>query len=289
MAAVIPIVTKLSSRIIRILGCNPGPMTLQGTNTYILGTGKRRILLDTGEGNTPQYINSLKAVLYHEGCTISHIFLSHWHKDHVGGLKDVLDLIDYTSCCEIWKYPQKEINGIESNEDDVKINQFQDGQEFSVEGATLRVIHTPGHTTDHCVFHLLEENAIFSADCILGEGTGVFEDLYDYMNSLETILGLQPTVVFPGHGNVVYNPQEKIQYYIEHRNERERQIIITLKENPCQIFTEMDLVRLIYRDTPEKLWKAAAFNVNHHLIKLLKEKRVKQIENMWQISETCKM
>ncbi|KAB0797143.1 hypothetical protein PPYR_08137 [Photinus pyralis] len=288
MAAVIPVVTKLSSRIIRILGCNPGPMTLQGTNTYILGTGKRRILLDTGEGNTPQYVNSLKAVLHNEGCTLSHIFLSHWHNDHVGGVKDVLDLINYTSDCEIWKHPRKEANGKISNED-IKINQFQDGQEFAVEGATLRIIHTPGHTTDHCVFLLLEENAIFSADCILGEGTAVFEDLHDYMNSLEIILGLQPTVVYPGHGNVVHHPQEKIQYYIEHRNEREMQILSTLRDNPCQIFTEMDLVRLIYRDTPEKMWRAAAYNVNHHLLKLLKEKRVKQIENMWQITDPCKM
>ncbi|KAF5274951.1 hypothetical protein FQR65_LT04292 [Abscondita terminalis] len=288
MAAVIPIVTKLSSRIIRILGCNPGPMTLQGTNTYILGTGKRRILLDTGEGNIPQYINHLKAVLTNEGCTLAHIFLSHWHMDHVGGLRDVLDLEGYSPSVEIWKYPRKEeIN--DTSLDDIKINDVQDGQEFAVEGATLRVVHTPGHTTDHIVFLMMEENAVFSGDCILGEGTAVFEDLYEYMNSLEIILGLQPSIVYPGHGNVVHNPEEKIQYYIEHRNERERQIVTVLKENPCQLFTEMDLVQIIYKDTPQKMWKAAAFNVNHHLQKLLKENRVKEVENMWQANEACKM
>ncbi|KAF5300295.1 hypothetical protein FQA39_LY11152 [Lamprigera yunnana] len=287
MAAVIPIVTRLSSRIIRILGCNPGPMTLQGTDTYILGTGKRRILLDTGEGNIPQYINHLKAVLTNEGCILAHIFLSHWHRDHVGGLRDVLDLDGYTSNVQIWKHPQKDV--VDETIDDIKINEFKDGQEFSVEGATVRVIHTPGHTTDHMVFLLLEENAIFSGDCILGEGTAVFEDLYDYMNSLETILGLQPSIVYPGHGNVIHNPQEKIQYYIEHRNERERQIMSVIKNNPCQAFTEMDLVHIIYKDTPQKLWPAAAYNVNHHLGKLLKDNQVRQVKSMWQYNECCKI
>lgn len=80
---------------------------------------------------------------------------------------------------------------------------MKDGQEFTVEGATIRTVHTPGHTDDHVVFYLLEDNVVFSGDCILGEGTAVFEDLFDYMNSLNQIERMQPEIIYPGHGNII--------------------------------------------------------------------------------------
>ncbi|KRT78544.1 hypothetical protein AMK59_7817, partial [Oryctes borbonicus] len=257
MAAVIPNVTRISSRIIRVLGCNPSPMTLQGTNTYIIGTGKRRILIDTGDADIPQYINHLKSVLKHEYIDLAHIFITHWHHDHIGGINDVLELKEYTKYCQVWKYPR------EDQKDDLPSNAkfefLKDGQEFSVEGATVRVVHTPGHTTDHVVLQLLEENAIFSGDCILGEGTAVFEDLYDYMNSLDYILELRPSVVYPGHGNIVHDPQEKIQFYIAHRKQREEQILDVLMSHRNKGFSPMDIVNEIYIDTPKNLYHAAAY------------------------------
>lgn len=66
-----------------------------------------------------------------------------------------------------------------------------------------RIHHTPGHTADHVIITLEEDKSLFSADCVLGEGTTVFEDLNEYLKSLNLILDLKPTVIFPGHGSVI--------------------------------------------------------------------------------------
>lgn len=280
MAAVIPAVTKISPRIIRVLGCNPGLMTLQGTNTYIIGTGKSRILIDTGHNDVPQYINHLKSVLKHEKIDLEHILITHWHHDHIGGLTDVLELKDKTANATIWKFPCPE----HDSKIQVPIQDLKNGQEIRVEGATLKVMHTPGHTSDHVAFHLLEDNAIFSGDCILGEGTAVFEDLHDYISSLTTILASKPLVIYPGHGNIINDPVQKITFYIAHRLERETQILNILSNNRLQEFSAEDIVKMVYIDTPAKLLKAAENNVYHHLQKLLKEEKVKCMGNKWSMA-----
>lgn len=105
----------------------------------------------------------------------------------------------------------------------------------------------------------------------LGEGTAVFEDLYDYMKSLDKILSIQPSIIYPGHGNIIEDPLEKIKYYIKHRNQREQQILEYFVERPGEKLQAMDVVKVVYKDTPEQLWPAAAYNVSHHLTKLEKE------------------
>lgn len=276
MTTVLPKVSKLSPRIIRILGCNPGKMTLQGTNTYIIGTGRKRLLLDTGEKNKQEYIGELKKVLAEESIVIDNIVVTHWHYDHIGGLEDVKSILNNGH--KSWKYPRSD-----EKEDVHSINYLNDGQELSVEGASLRVHHTPGHTTDHIVLHLEEENAVFSGDCILGEGTTVFEDLYDYMRSLSHILQMNPSIIYPGHGPVIEAPTEKIQQYINHRNMRESQIKEVLSERN-NLLTEMEIVKILYKDTPESLYQAAAKNVNQHLLKLEKEGTVIRNEDGWRLS-----
>lgn len=280
MATIAPI-TKISPRLIRVLGCNPGPMTLQGTNTYIIGTGKRRILLDASDENVPEYIGHLKKVISDERILINDIIVSHWHHDHIGGVDEVLDVIENKDSCKVWKYPRSDAP--ETTLRNANIHHLKHGQKFSIEGATLEVIHTPGHTTDHVVLVLHEDNSLFSADCILGEGTTVFEDLYEYMKSLQVIQDAKPSVIYPGHGNIILDPVERIAQYISHRNQREAQIMAVFQQQPTSLFDEMDLVREIYKDTPEHLWKAAAYNVSHHLQKLHKEKRISHDGDRWKL------
>ncbi|XP_063375996.1 beta-lactamase-like protein 2 homolog [Cydia fagiglandana] len=294
--ASIPPVTTLSNRVIRVLGCNPGHMTLQGTNTYLIGTGSNRILLDTGDKDVEEYQRNLANVLKSNKVNIDHIVVTHWHHDHIGGVENLYGTI--ANHAKIWKHKRSPEDAPDMElPPSIPLQWLSDGQELTVEGATIKIHHTPGHTTDHVIATLLEENVLFSGDCILGEGTAVFEDLYTYMQSLNKILDLRPSVIYPGHGNVVEDPIQKIEYYISHRNQRERQILDALKANAEKQLTEMDLVKIIYTETPEHLWPAAAYNVNHHLTKLTKENKTKCVEidgeSRWQYNSekdcTCNL
>ncbi|XP_008186784.1 beta-lactamase-like protein 2 homolog [Acyrthosiphon pisum] len=196
----LPAVGSVSPRVLRVLGCNPSFMTLQGTNTYVVGTGQRRILIDAGEPNVPEYIKNLEETMIKYNFQLDHIIISHWHSDHIGGVKNVLDMIANKNECQVWKFNPK----IDKKRDyNFPLHFVEDKQKFEVEGATLIIHHTPGHSTDHIVIFLEEDNALFSADCVLGEGTTVFEDLTEYLKSLQLILDLNPTVIFPGHGSVI--------------------------------------------------------------------------------------
>ncbi|SPP86428.1 beta-lactamase-like protein 2 homolog [Drosophila guanche] len=272
--ALIPPVTRLTSSIIRILGCNPSVMTLQGTNTYLLGNGKKRILIDTGDEDVPQYIEHLNDVLRKEQASIATIILTHWHHDHVGGVKDIVGSSLADNDCQVFKFRRTDASdACPEIPTHIQLQPLSNNQEFSVEGANMRVVHTPGHTTDHITI-AMDEGTLFSGDCILGEGTAVFEDLYEYMKSLDTILKIQPLRIFPGHGNVIDEPVPKIEYYINHRNNREQQIFQFFTQRPNERWQSMDVVREVYKETPEELWPAAAYNVSHHLQKLQKESKL---------------
>ncbi|KAF7196083.1 Lactamase-like protein nscB [Pseudocercospora fuligena] len=228
----LPDIERLSPRVIRILGGNPSKFTLQGTNTYLIGTGNKRLLLDTAEGK-PIWKTSLQKVLQDENATIDKIILTHWHPDHVGGVEDAKE-VSGNEGVKVYK------NQTEPGKDQVD---FQDGEVFEVEGAKIKALHSPGHTIDHMSFILEEENAMFTGDNVLGHGTAVFEDLATYINSLHKMEAAFTGKAYPAHGAVIEDGPRKVREYIEHRRQREEEVLRTLegkKPGKTEGWTSMD-------------------------------------------------
>jgi glyoxylase-like metal-dependent hydrolase (beta-lactamase superfamily II) len=246
-----------------IPGLNPGPFTLDGTNTYLVGTGKHRLLIDTGQG-IDEYAESLLAALKSTGTKSIDILLTHKHLDHVGGIDQIRRLMaDHFNLFDVKVFKNQMSDGSLGTYLPIIDNQI-----FEVDGATLKAICTPGHTTDHTSFLLLETNTLFSGDCILGKGSTVFESLVDYMKSLEKLQSLAPVAIYPGHGPMVDDAMKKIKEYIYHRNEREKEIVSVISESPKEV--EL-IVSEIYKDYPLSVQKAALNSTILHLEKLLLE------------------
>jgi endoribonuclease LACTB2 len=282
----LPDVERLSPRCIRILGGNPGKFTLQGTNTYLLGTGSGRLLVDTGEGRSA-WVTSLQRVLEAEKAHVSSAIITHWHHDHQGGVKHLLEISPETV---IYKNQPAAGELDVTDGGKVPVSDISDGQQFQVEGASLTAIHTPGHTVDHMVFLLAEEDALFTADNVLGHGTAVFEDLGAYLASLDKMRRLFRGRAYPGHGAVIEDGPGRIAEYIGHRQQREEQVMDSLKSAPTgdsvnaeDGWTPMELVKVIYADVPEALHVPAAGNVIHILRKLEAEDKLVQRGDRWSL------
>jgi glyoxylase-like metal-dependent hydrolase (beta-lactamase superfamily II) len=224
----------------RLTAPNPGPMTLEGTNTYVVGRDPA-VVIDPGPDD-PGHIEAIREVAAERG-GIGILLLTHSHADHSGAV-DAL--------------------GVEPARP-------EDGETI----AGLTAIATPGHADDHLCFLL--GSACFTGDLILGEGSTIVGprdtggSLADYMRSLERLRELDLDVLYPGHGPEVHDPQAKIAEYIEHRMMRERRLVAALDRGER---SRAALLAEVWDDVPEQLRGAAAIAMQSHFEKLADEGRL---------------
>ena len=266
-----------SPRVTVVLGQNPSMFTGPGTNTYLVGTSKRPILLDTGQG-IPSYLPVLEqAVRERRADGLQEVILTHSHPDHIGGVPAIQARF---GPLRVSKKPWP------GRDAPIEFTAIDEGSVITTEGATLRALWTPGHARDHLCFYLEEEKAFFTGDNVLGAGTTVISDtdgdLGDYLRSLRRLLEYDIEVIYPAHGPMIRNARTKIEQYIAHRLLREEQILDGLRAGAQEVPA---LVKRMYTDVPEVLHAAAAMSVRAHLRKLAQEKRVRNDGAIWHLTE----
>jgi len=262
----------------RILCNNPGPFTYKGTVSYIIGNG-RVAIIDPGPLDEAHIGALLDAV---RGETVTHIFITHTHRDHSPAAARIKAETGASTCGEgphraarplnIGEAPRLESGGDHDFRPDTVL---ADGDIVAGKGWTIEAIATPGHTANHMAYALKGTDVLFSGDHVMAWSTPVVAPpdgaMSDYMASLEKLLHRSETVYFPGHGGAVKDAPRFVAHYIRHRRSREQAILHRLGKGDADIPT---LVRAIYIGLDPRLTKAAGLSVLAHLEDLVSRGQV---------------
>ena len=272
-------VDEPASGVRRVMANNPGPFTFKGTLSYIVGRGKVAIV-DPGPEDAAHTQALLDAV---RGETVTHIFVTHTHRDHSPGVRALKAQTGATVYAEGPHRAARplhigEHNPLDSSGDhefmaDVRL---KDGELVEGDGWVIEGITTPGHTANHMAFALRGKNILFAGDHVMGWSTSVVAPpdgaMSDYMASLHKLARRDETLYFPGHGPAIPDAKRFVNYYILHRRAREASILHRLGKGATDIPT---IVRAIYIGIDPRLTGAAGLSVLAHMEDLVARGLVK--------------
>jgi glyoxylase-like metal-dependent hydrolase (beta-lactamase superfamily II) len=253
----------------RVMADNPGPFTFKGTISYIIGEGKVAIV-DPGPDD-PKHIGALLDAVRNE--TVTHIFVTHTHRDHSPAVPAVKAATGATVYAEgphraarplfISEQRRLDHSGDMDFRPDVAL---KDGEVVAGEGWTIEAVTTPGHTANHMAFAFKERNALFCGDHVMAWSTSIVAPpdgaMSDYMASLDKLSKRNEQLYFPGHGPAINDASRFVAYYILHRKAREASILHRLGKGATDIPT---IVRAIYIGLDPRLTGAAGLSVLAHM------------------------
>ncbi len=243
--------------LVRVLAPNPSPMTLDGTNTYVLappGSGEA-LVVDPGPED-PEHHRRVREVLAEVDVQVRAVVLTHHHHDHAAAAASWAR----AHGCEVLA-ASRELTSAD--------RVLLDGDEVPVGRSRVRVIATPGHTADHLAFRL-EDGSVLTGDHVLGRGTSVVAhpdgDLEAYLASVRRLHDLGPDALHPGHGpSLTEDPTAVLDFYLAHRRYREAQLRAALAGGPA---TVTELVARLYADVDPRVWPAARASLSATLAAL---------------------
>jgi glyoxylase-like metal-dependent hydrolase (beta-lactamase superfamily II) len=261
-------VDQVSPLIRRVVANNPGPFTYLGTGTYLVGRGELAVI-DPGPAD-PAHLQALLAAV--SGERVKTVFVTHTHSDHSPLARPFAEAVGAVIVAAEPPAPSAHVTRVEEDPDaDFRPDLVaRDGERFSGDGWTIEAIATPGHASNHLAFALLEENALFPGDHVMGWSTTVVAppdgDMGAYLASLDKVAARGFATLWPTHGPPITEPAPFLAAYREHRLERERQILGRLAAGDRTI---REMVPAIYAGVDPRLWPAASLSMLAHLIRLV--------------------
>ena len=273
----------LSPLVRRVLAANPSPFTFTGTQTYLVGRDEVAVI-DPGPDEAEHIEGILRAS---EGQRIVAIVCTHTHRDHSPAAKTLAartgaEIVGCAPLALADDGPRADAAFDTSYAPDRVLT---DGERLAFDGWTLEAVATPGHTSNHLCYALVEERALFTGDHVMGWSTTVIAppdgDMADYMASLAKLSTRDDIVYYPAHGEPVTNPQQLARGLAGHRKQRERQIVKLVDEGVGAIEA---MVPRMYAGVDPRLYGAAGRSVLAHLIDLRNRGVVVERGGLWVVA-----